>query len=319
MLAGVLIALSLNAVVAAAQNVSVSSLNITDCSQAQTAQVTVDDATGAFAFDFTVAFDCSMLAAEPLTDGDCSGATGAIRAGSLVSDCSLCGANLEDGTVRVGIACTQARSGGGTLLEIDLTPWANGSSTIALSGCAIDETACASTTNGAAQVTCSGRDATLSGTVAPQGRPEAPDPSWGLPVSVAIVAASGSGAALRCARTTDNSGAFGFTGLAPGSYRACLKRSHTLQTCADINLASGANPIDFGVLREGDVTGDNCVVLLDFSALASSFGLCQAEAGYDERADLDMDGCVDLVDFSLLASNFATCGDELTGASTAAE
>jgi hypothetical protein len=76
-----------------------------------------------------------------------------------------------------------------------------------------------------------------------------------------------------------------------------------------VTLAGGANPVDFGTLRAGDANDDNCVLLVDFSILVSTFGMCTADAGFDGRADFDGSGCVALVDFSLLATNFSQCGD----------
>jgi hypothetical protein len=98
-------------------------------------------------------------------------------------------------------------------------------------------------------------------------------------------------------------------GLLPGQYTACVKHSHTLQTCQSVTLAGGANLVDFGTLREGDANDDNCVLLVDFSILVSTFGRCTGNAGFDGRADFDGSGCVVLVDFSLLATNFGQCGD----------
>jgi hypothetical protein len=66
--------------------------------------------------------------------------------------------------------------------------------------------------------------------------------------------------------------------------------------------------VNFGTLREGDANNDNCVLLVDFSILVSTFGKCTGNAGFDGRADFDGSGCVVLVDFSLLATNFSQCG-----------
>jgi hypothetical protein len=76
--------------------------------------------------------------------------------------------------------------------------------------------------------------------------------------------------------------------------------------------------VDFGILREGDANDDNFVTLLDFSILASTFGICEGTLGYDDRADFNEDGCITLTDFSLLATNFGEGGesDELGTLST---
>jgi len=108
--------------------------------------------------------------------------------------------------------------------------------------------------------------------------------------------------------TTDQSGNFTCAGFTPGAYVGCVKTSHTLQNCQNVTLSAGDNPVNFGTLREGDANDDNCVQLVDFSILVTTFGKCTGDAGYDARADFDMSGCVVLLDFSLLSSNFSQCG-----------
>jgi hypothetical protein len=76
-----------------------------------------------------------------------------------------------------------------------------------------------------------------------------------------------------------------------------------------VTLVDGSNIVNFGTLREGDANNDNCVLLVDFSILVSTFGKCTGNAGFDGSADFDGSGCVVLVDFSLLATNFGQCGD----------
>jgi hypothetical protein len=113
-----------------------------------------------------------------------------------------------------------------------------------------------------------------------------------------------------CSPTTDDTGVFVCTGFAPGSYVACVKHNHALQTCASATLIPGTNSIDFGTLLEGDADNNNCVQLVDFSKLVTSFALCSGDPNFDPQTDFDDSGCVVLIDFSLLASNFGQCGDE---------
>jgi hypothetical protein len=98
-----------------------------------------------------------------------------------------------------------------------------------------------------------------------------------------------------------------------------VKNSQTLQNCQSVTLVVGANAVNFGTLREGDANDDNCVLLVDFSILATTFGKCTGDAGFDARADFDGSGCVVLVDFSLLATNFGQCGDTAPSASGTAQ
>jgi dockerin type I repeat protein len=110
--------------------------------------------------------------------------------------------------------------------------------------------------------------------------------------------------------TTDNTGVFTIPCLPTGFDDICIKQSHTLQNCfVNVGLSPGVNVLDFGTLHEGDASNDNCVTILDFSILSTTFQLCTADPGFDSRADFNQDGCVTNLDFSLLASNFQRCGD----------
>jgi hypothetical protein len=123
----------------------------------------------------------------------------------------------------------------------------------------------------------------------------------------------GGPAAFTCAPTTDQQGDFVCGSVPTGSFVACAKHSHTLRSCTAVDVSPGVNPVDFGVLREGDADDSNCILLVDFSILVQTFSKCSGEAGYDPRADFDVNGCVVLIDFSLLATNFGQCGDEPPG------
>jgi len=149
----------------------------------------------------------------------------------------------------------------------------------------------------------------LNGSVTLQGRPEAADPRWQVPIQVRLYKSDETTPAYEFTPTTDNNGHFTLYGVQPGVYDAYIKHAHTLQSKQPITLRSGANRIDFGTLREGDADGDNMVRLLDFSILATAFSKCQSTPGYDERADFDGNGCVKMVDFSLLATNFGATGE----------
>jgi hypothetical protein len=127
----------------------------------------------------------------------------------------------------------------------------------------------------------------------------------------------GGGSPTSCTPTTDESGSFSCNGLDAGDYTVCVKHSHTLKTCQSLTLAVGENNADFGTLREGDANDDNCVLLVDFSILVTTFAKCMGDAGFDARADFDLSTCVLLVDFSLLATNFGQCGDEAPAVPTA--
>jgi hypothetical protein len=129
------------------------------------------------------------------------------------------------------------------------------------------------------------------------GRP-APHASWAITVTVSIGGADHS-------LMTDQLGHFALPALSPGTFDIGVKHAHTLRNVASgVALAPGDNPVDFGMLREGDANDDNCVNITDFSIFASAFA-----PQYRPEADFDLDGNVNITDFSLLASSFGRCGD----------
>ena len=140
--------------------------------------------------------------------------------------------------------------------------------------------------------------ATLQGKVTLQGRPAAPNARWIVPLTVRI-------GATNYAVTTDSSGYFTITGLAPSTYDICVKNSHTLSARRPgVTLVTGVNAVDFGTLREGDANNDDFITIVDFSILATGF-----LPSYDVRADFNQDGYVNINDFSLLSTNFGGHGD----------
>ncbi len=150
--------------------------------------------------------------------------------------------------------------------------------------------------------------ATLAGAVTLQGRPAPPHARWSVPLTVSLTTPGSGTPAYTFNPTTDQNGLFTISGVTPGTYDVRVKHAHTLQNKITATLLSGPNTANLGVLREGDADNDNFVTLVDFSILASSFGVCQGAAAYDARADFDNDTCVTLVDFSLLATNFGQAG-----------
>ena len=100
-------------------------------------------------------------------------------------------------------------------------------------------------------------------------------------------------------------------GIEPGEYDLRVKHSHTLQDKINVTLVEGLNQLsDCVTLPEGDANNDNYVMLNDFSILVTTFGKCESDDGYDERADFNEDDCVTILDFSMLATNFGQAGDD---------
>jgi cysteine-rich repeat protein len=152
--------------------------------------------------------------------------------------------------------------------------------------------------------------ARLLGSVSLEGLPDPPHASWVVPLDVGVFPPSGGAVIETWTPTTDESGNFTCDVSTPGSYLVCVKHAQRLQSCRLATLDPGSTPVAFGNLRAGDADNDNCVELVDFSVLVTTFGLCSGDTGFDQRADFDLSGCVVLIDFSLLATNFSACGDE---------
>ncbi|MBK8027816.1 MAG: hypothetical protein IPK19_42190 [Chloroflexi bacterium] len=146
----------------------------------------------------------------------------------------------------------------------------------------------------------------LTGQVTLQGRPAPPHPSWSVPLSVSLT--SGEQLLFDNIVVSDQGGIFTVGGLTPGDYELRVKHNHSLSCSKTISIAAGMNNVTIGTLREGDANDDDSVNIVDFSILAVSFGLSDAQVVFDARADFNEDGVVSISDFSLLAANFAVSG-----------
>lgn len=91
-----------------------------------------------------------------------------------------------------------------------------------------------------------------------------------------------------------------------------LKTCGYLQSRQDVTLREGLNSVDFGVLKAGDVLGndqyggeigDNEVNVLDYSRLVNLF------ESDDGCADFNGDGLVEVLDYSLMLNNFDVKGE----------
>ena len=150
--------------------------------------------------------------------------------------------------------------------------------------------------------------ATTQGSVTLQGRPSRPDPRWITPLTVKLTLPGETTPIYSFTPTTDNSGYFTLSEIAPGTYDVYVKNSHTLQNKKSVTFVPGANVVDFGTLKEGDANNNNSVTLVDFSILSTTYGKCNGTPGYDDRADFNENGCVNINDFSLLSTNFGQAG-----------
>ena len=102
---------------------------------------------------------------------------------------------------------------------------------------------------------------------------------------------------------------FDLGAVPPGRYDLYAKGDHTLsRVVAGVSLVAGDTRVDFGLLPEGDVDGDDVVDSLDFDLLEQAFGAQTGEPGYSDVADLSGDEVVDISDLSLLAGNHGLDG-----------
>ncbi|NLS76779.1 MAG: hypothetical protein GXY76_05910 [Chloroflexi bacterium] len=156
--------------------------------------------------------------------------------------------------------------------------------------------------------------AILTGRVAWQGRPPAPDPSHAAPVTVRFYQPGTETLLSTYSTATDPLGRLALVSLPPGLYDISLKGLHTLgQRQLGVSIELGETVVDWGPLPEGDVNNDNAANVLDASLLSLSFGQSQGAPGYDPQADLNQDGLVGAADAALLAASFGLHGD-ITGA-----
>ncbi|MEM7801819.1 MAG: immunoglobulin-like domain-containing protein, partial [Chloroflexota bacterium] len=157
--------------------------------------------------------------------------------------------------------------------------------------------------------------ATLTGTIALQGRPYPNEPlpyqSQAVPLTVVLYEVGQSDPASSHTPTSNTEGEFEISGILPGIYNIEVKYGRHLQNVVAVNLVAGTNSKDFGLLLAGDSNDDNVVDLLDFSILSNTFNLGEGDPGYVEGADFNGDGTVTLTDFSLLSLNFNRLGDEV--------
>ena len=110
---------------------------------------------------------------------------------------------------------------------------------------------------------------------------------------------------------TDSSGNFTIGNLTPGSYDVAVKGSTSLSNLeSGVNLTGGNTTYcDFGILLEGDATGDDYVDAGDFGILSSAWLSWPGQPNWDARADFSRDSYIDASDFGLLSENWLKWGD----------
>jgi len=155
-------------------------------------------------------------------------------------------------------------------------------------------------------------NATLEGHVSFAERGSAPCGTWIEPFNVMLFEPGNPSHMLWTGNATTNStGVFNITGLAPGTYDigvknwTCLSEVNTSVTLG----ADNTTVADFGTTREGDADNNDHINILDASFLAGAFGSSQGGPGWNAHCDFNRDENINILDASVLASNFGQHGD----------
>lgn len=143
------------------------------------------------------------------------------------------------------------------------------------------------------------------------GRKQAPSDSWVQPLTLQLSVPGNPKVIGTYRGATDRNGVALYQNLPTGTFDVHVKGAHSLQSSkAAISLTNGMTAaLDMKTQVEGDVDGDNCVTVDDFSEMQSLLGTNKNTPGFNERNDLNGDGVVTMSDISLLRSGFERCGD----------
>jgi hypothetical protein len=135
--------------------------------------------------------------------------------------------------------------------------------------------------------------------------------SWVQPVTLYLSEPKSARVLHRFSGQTDRNGIAYFGDLPVGNFNVHIKGAHTLQVArANISLTGNVvTELDMKAQIEGDVDGDNCVTVDDFTLVQAMLGASNTTPGFNPAADLNGDGIVTMSDISLLRSGFDRCGD----------
>jgi glycosyl hydrolase family 99/SdrD B-like protein/calcineurin-like phosphoesterase family protein/dockerin type I repeat protein len=136
---------------------------------------------------------------------------------------------------------------------------------------------------------------TVSGVATFQNRPD------NSGINVRLYSTTGN---LLAEATTDSTGSFAFSGVAPGDYKLLLRAPENIPLIVDANIGSDGAPLDTGTvtLQSGDVDDNGVVDVLDATLIGANFGVTAPPAPVN--ADLNGDQAVNIADLVLIGSNF---------------
>ena len=156
-----------------------------------------------------------------------------------------------------------------------------------------------------------GIGATLEGHVSFPGR-GSNNTKWVEPFNVTLFEAGNLSHVLWTGDATTNyTGVFNITGLAPGIYDIGIKNWTCLsEVNTSVTLTAGNTTVeDFGTTREGDSNNDDIITGADRSLLYSGWGQSEGEGGYNAHYDFNRDGSLTGADRSLMYAYWAQSGE----------
>ena len=161
-------------------------------------------------------------------------------------------------------------------------------------------------------------DGILTGQVAFE-RPgvSAPHESWQMPLVITLCDAGMPSEEYTL--VTENDGSFSME-VAAGTFNVMVKNAHTLArrlNMVTVPAGGSTQGLDFGLLLEGDATGDNQVTSEDFFLLRGAYNTAPGDPGFDARCDFNADDAVTSTDFFLMRGNYniagPSCADDKWG------
>lgn len=146
--------------------------------------------------------------------------------------------------------------------------------------------------------------ATLEGSVELQGRPE-------TEITVRLLQPGTDIEIKEVTTTTADYGLFTVMDIAPGIYDVCVKGYTSLSILKTNQVFTEGSPttIDFGILIEGDINGDDWVTMADKVLLDVAWDSIPGGPNWNPKCDLNRDGHVNVLDASLIISNWGEHGD----------
>jgi len=110
---------------------------------------------------------------------------------------------------------------------------------------------------------------------------------------------------------TNSNGDFTATGILPGTYDVAVKGYTSLSILKANELFTGGETtiINFGVLIEGDVNGNDYVDLSDAALFYAAWNSKPGDPNWNPKCDFDRDNWIYSADLSLISAHYGMAGD----------